>query len=372
MQAGTGKKVVWARAMCALAGWVLASSAQAVSASYTGVYVFGDSLADSGNVYAATGGAVPLSPPYYSGGRFSNGPNFADVLAANLGLGQFPYNGLNPSLVPGANPFPWGTNYAWGGANSGPAVLPVGGLSVPSVYRATLPGPNENPSQLQLFGAYLQGANRLADSSALYVVWTGGGDLRDAVNYAQTHNATALVDGEAVVSAAIGNIHGALTQLQAMGAQHVLVPNVPDIGLTPETRDWAAHSVSWLPAYASALTGNFNVRLRDMLTSFQGLDIIQFDTYGLFNQINATPAAFGLSNTTDPCLTTGALSIYVGGTVCASPGTLLYWDNHHPTAVVHELLGDRMFAAVVPEPQIWGLMLAGLAGITAVASRRRA
>src|SRR5437660_8377950 len=48
----------------------------------TQMVVFGDSLSDVGNVYAATG-----SPPapYYPG-RYSNGPIWVERLAANLGL----------------------------------------------------------------------------------------------------------------------------------------------------------------------------------------------------------------------------------------------------------------------------------------------
>ena len=358
------------RAVVAGIGLVVATHAFAAGSLYSGIYVFGDSLADSGNVYAASSGTVPIGPPYFNG-RFSNGPNFADVLAGKLGLAQNAI-GLNPSLMPAPGvPFPYGTNYAWGGANSGPAVLPVGGLSTPSVYRSTLPGPGELPSQLQIYGSYLQGAGTGADPNALYVLWSGGGDLRDAVNYAHTHPSTAFADGEAVVSAAIGNLQGALFTLEAMGAQHVLVPNVPNVGLTPETRDWDSNPAFSLASYATALTGNFNLRLESMLDTFQGLSIIQFDTYALFNEILGNPAAFGITNTTDPCLTTGALSIYIGGTVCSAPGEMLYWDNHHPSSTIHAALGERMYAAVVPEPQIYMMMIAGCLWVTFVAWRRR-
>src|SRR4051794_146985 len=65
------------------------------------VVVFGDSLSDVGNVSAATGGAVPASPPYFHG-RFSNGPVYAETLAEYVGAAP-----LAPAFA-----VPGGTDYA--------------------------------------------------------------------------------------------------------------------------------------------------------------------------------------------------------------------------------------------------------------------
>jgi len=63
-------------AACAVASLCLAVSPVAAPV-YSAFYVFGDSLSDVGNVYAASGGAEPASP-YYAG-EFSNGPIWAQV-----------------------------------------------------------------------------------------------------------------------------------------------------------------------------------------------------------------------------------------------------------------------------------------------------
>src|SRR6266705_841732 len=76
---------------------------------YSNVFVFGDSLSDAGNVFVATGGAVPVSPPYFQG-RFSNGPTYAADLATRLGVQA------TPSLL-------GGTNFAFGGAWTSSAAL---------------------------------------------------------------------------------------------------------------------------------------------------------------------------------------------------------------------------------------------------------
>lgn len=358
------KKLAGAAALAITASISLAAQA----GPYSALYVFGDSLSDSGNALAATGGAVP-QPQYYLG-RLSNGPNYADRLAIALGVAQNPV-GLNPSLVPGAGvPFPNGTNYAWGGANSGPYIFPVGGLSVPPVFLASPPAPGENPSQLQL---YALASGMAADPNALYVVWTGGGDLRDAINYVHKgHEAAADTIATQAVDSSLSNISGALATLQYMGAKHVLVPNVPDLGRTPETRDWDSGTALDLSAYATRLTTSFNGKLRDVLQAFPGLGVIPFYADAVFDELLANPAKFNLTNTTDACLSGGADSIYQPGTICASPETLLWWDNHHPTATVHSILGERMLAAAVPEPATYALMFAGIGVIAATVRRRKA
>ncbi|MBP7484430.1 MAG: PEP-CTERM sorting domain-containing protein [Aquabacterium sp.] len=55
--------------------------------------------------------------------------------------------------------------------------------------------------------------------------------------------------------------------------------------------------------------------------------------------------------------------------ICANPDNYLFWDGVHPTAAAHQVLGNA-FAAAVPEPETYALMLAGL-GIV-VAARRKA
>ena len=85
---------------------------------FSKVYVFGDSNVDNGNVYIATSAdpndqypTTPPSPPY-DRGRFSNGPVWVEVMAERLGL-------PNPEAS-----LAGGTNYAGGGATTGPGLSP--------------------------------------------------------------------------------------------------------------------------------------------------------------------------------------------------------------------------------------------------------
>ncbi|MBT5239376.1 MAG: hypothetical protein HOL61_02180 [Rhodospirillaceae bacterium] len=54
------KRYLSAAAMC------LAIAAPVQAQQYSGLYVFGDSLSDSGNLFGLTGGTTPPSPPLIS------------------------------------------------------------------------------------------------------------------------------------------------------------------------------------------------------------------------------------------------------------------------------------------------------------------
>lgn len=272
-------------------------------AAFTGLYSFGDSLSDTGNVSVATGGATPSFP--YFDGNFSNGPVWADLLGPMLGLAS-----PTASLT-------GGTNYAWGGART----LVDG--SVPA-------------TQTQV-NTYLADAGGAADPNALYTIWTGGNDI-------QSLNVPDIVNGGLAV-ADIAN------DLLIAGAQNILVINVPNLGLTP--------IADGNEAGASAFTGLFNDNVSLGLDALGSSNVTLLDAFGLLNTIVADPAAYGLTNVDDNCLAT-AIDPLTG---C---DTHLFWDDLHPTAAGHELIADAAFAAVVPVPAaawLFGSALIGLAGI---------
>jgi len=86
------------------------------SSAYSALYIFGNSLSDSGNnaiVPAPNTTPVPISGNDFiptfprASGFYTNGPVWAQELAAVLGLSA------SPSLL-------GGTNFAFGGARTGP------------------------------------------------------------------------------------------------------------------------------------------------------------------------------------------------------------------------------------------------------------
>jgi phospholipase/lecithinase/hemolysin len=303
---------------------------------YTGLYAFGDSLSDVGNDLIITGGAVPKSTIYTDGtntGRFTNGLNYLDVLAGSLGLS------LAPSLA-------GGTDYAYGGARTNsiiPGLVPLGGLSFN-----------------QQITAY-DSSHGSADPNALYVLWIGANDMADAIRAAAFGSPTAISDA---ISTAMAGIGGAIGDLAGLGAQHFLVPNLPDLSLIPAIGDLNSAGLDFLAHGASVA---FDQSLAALLgqSAFSALDIRDLDVYGALNDFVDNPADYGFTNVANSCYTgevDGTALHGVPPTVCADPSQYVFWDYEHPTAAVHAELGALAFAAV-PEPSTLALLGLGLTGL---------
>jgi phospholipase/lecithinase/hemolysin len=321
----------------------LTAGARAAS-PYDAIYAFGDSLSDAGNNYVLSGGTSPASP-YYNG-EYSNGNVWLDTLAADLGL---------PALTPSQS---GGTDYAYGGAASGPTVFNTGGSS-------DVMGPTGQIAQF----TSTHPTNK-ADPNALYTILIGGNDLLGIPAGATQAQGQTLLDD------VVNNIDSAITTLAGEGAKDFLVLTVPDLGKTPAAI--AAGSTASATALTAALNGELlgGNTTSGVLSLAQvaagagaGVKINVFDTAALVDQVTANPASYGFSDVTDPCYdaTTKA--------VCANPNSYLFWDALHPTAAGHVLIGNGAAAvlgvAPVPLPAAGWLLMSGLGGCVLLARRRR-
>jgi outer membrane lipase/esterase len=290
---------------------------------YSGIYFFGDSVSDSGNValaigqpsgvpQAVTGNSYIPDYPYFPSGRFSNGPVWAESFAGHFGLSAA------PSLT-------GGTNFAFAGARTGGPNVPV-------------------PTLTTQAGMFLNSTHGVARSDALYVVAEVGNDARDAL--AAIGNGADVAQTIAAASVAYATHLGDLIDaLQAAGATEFLVFDNVNLGLVPAITAMGAGA----SALATALTWSMNAALLDRIDDEAGVRL--FDTFGFLTGVVQNPGAFGFTNATDAC---GA----VAGADCSR---YVFWDGLHPTAAMHALIAST----AVPEAPTLALLVLGLACLTA-------
>ena len=325
------------RSLIASAVTLTISAGHANAASpFATIYSFGDSLSDVGNVYLATGGAQPASP--YASGQYSDGPVWVQDLAAGLGLPA-----LTSSLT-------GGHDYAWGGATTGYPLTNNPAVPVPALT-----------TQISTF---LSLHADIAPPNALYTFSIGANDLFGILAAGLTGgDAATLAAGAAQVEA------GAAGELAAKGATDLVLFGVPDLGLTPSIK--AANAIDpGLAAEATTLSQQFDsFVLQDLATDAPDLVIHYVDGFNLIRDAVTDPGAYGFTNVSEPCWTGGFTGFAGPGSECDSPGTYLFWDGVHPTALGHKLFADAALAAI-PEPSTWTMMLLGIAGFAAFGARK--
>ncbi|NEQ78279.1 MAG: SGNH/GDSL hydrolase family protein [Okeania sp. SIO2C9] len=261
---------------------------------FSDIYVFGDSLSDTGNAFIATGGLLPPSPPYFEG-RTSNGPLWIETLAPQLDLTS------NPSL-----------NFAVNGATTG------------FVNNTNNLLPEGTPPLL--IGLQTQIDNFIADTpetdpDALYVVWAGANDY--------------LGGNTQGVQSSVGNLSVAVNKLASIGARNFLLQNLPDLGLTPLAQSLPPEQQQGL----SLLSEGHNSGLAaasQILEQDPNINIISPDFRTIVDNIIANPTDFGFTNVTDNFLASGAIN----------PDDFLFFDNIHPTTNGHNFLADTAIKSI--------------------------
>lgn len=310
---------------------------------YSNLFVLGDSLSDVGNLFAATGSSLPQDPPYYQG-RFSNGPNYTEHLWQHLSLP----GDIEPSVT-------GGTNYAVGGARS----------RYHTFDRAANPSfdPLADPTsfpQFSLLGqrdAILANMGFSLDPGALYTVWIGSNDVADAFEALLTGATPGYASSLLLQSA--NDLLAVISDLVGAGAEELLIPNVPNLGLVPDVQ-------ALLPVFpgaqalATELSQVFNGMVDEGL-AFISADITRLDTFQFLTDMVMDPTQFGLPASTNVAEACFSGFVGVPGVVCPNPDEYVFWDKIHPSSVTHQVLGS-VAAAAVPEPAVLVFTGLGLIG----------
>lgn len=268
------------------------------------VVSFGDSLSDNGNLYAATGGTTPLSPPYFQG-HYSNGQVFTEYLnGAMQAAGAATLGGIQ--IDPTAN-----QNYAFGGARTDTLTALPPGIPDQIGFFQTQDGVFAANDVVTLLG----GANNIFEAAQ-----------QPGATPADIATAAALAAGD------IGTAAGTLSQL---GAPTLVVLNLPDLGLTPQFN--GSPTTQFVGTLASdTFNGALSQAVFASAAANPGTDTFLVDVERVFSAIITDPQRFGFTNATEGCR-------FVPSCLAASQDAqnqYLFFDNVHPTTAGHQLLAS--------------------------------
>jgi phospholipase/lecithinase/hemolysin len=276
-----------------------------IAQNYTEIYVFGDSLSDTGNLLQKIKGKSlekKVSLPFANcDGRFSNGLLWVENLANGLGLTP------NPK-----------TNFAIIGAQSG-------------IFNTFV---NENPPYtLEILGLLGQVKNNISvpiDPKALYILLGGANDYLD--------ESSASVEPQKLITDTVTNITDSILLLTNAGAKNILIGNLPNLGEIP-----IAVANPKISEPLQLLSQNHNEALAKAVDSLNNrldddINIQVLDLSSLFKNVINNSQKFGLTNVKEGCLLVK----------CENPDEFLFWDEIHPTARGHEIISNFALKLISP------------------------
>ncbi|KAI9598860.1 hypothetical protein BDF19DRAFT_482858 [Syncephalis fuscata] len=265
------------------------------------IVAYGDSLTDTGNLYALSGRMFPDSRYYYPG-RFSNGPVWVEWLQqyTNSTLTNWAFSGASSDST-----FIQGVTGAWPNSVKAPGFKQqVEDYYIPN-YSKTQVAPQKN---------------------TLHAIWFGG------VDYMRATELRFSVDEDFVHRVVRNLIDTMQIMHDRVGASRFLLLNVPSYSASPVAK--------MLPSFFSRsleqrLPHHDSV-LREALVQFEEknpnvhaslLDYRQFEA-----NIQNHPSVFNISNSDSGCL-----NVFTWNK-CNTEDNYYYYDGTHPSTAVHRLL----------------------------------
>ncbi|XP_062211718.1 GDSL esterase/lipase At5g55050-like [Phragmites australis] len=334
-------------AFLAAASLLAASAASPVPA----VYVFGDSLADVGNnnhLLTLLKADFPHNGIDYPGkkatGRFSNGKNFPDFLADNLGLATSPpYLALSSSSS--AN-YVNGVNFASGGAGVSNATNKDQCISFDKqieYYSSVYASLAQSLGQTQA-AAHL--------SKSLFAITICSNDI---IHYTKSSSANkASTPSQQFVDTLIQSLTGQLQRLYNLGARKILFLGTGPVGCCPSLRELS--STKDCSAEANDLSVRYNAAaaslLSDMAARHPDMHYALFDASAALLRYINQPAAYGFSEVKAACCGLGDMNAKIGCTpvsfYCANRTSHVFWDFYHPTEATARKLTSTAFDGSAP------------------------
>jgi phospholipase/lecithinase/hemolysin len=316
------------------------------------VVFFGDSLSDDGNLYSYLK-ILPKSPPYFLG-RFSNGPTWAEH------IGDYYYKKSYAAY----------SNYSYGGATAILHHLRTDSFVAPVILSEEIE-------------SYLLRTKNKDRSHTLFGLWIGANDYL----YERTENINKLTDK------VVAKMMWAVSTILDNGGKRFFILNLPDLSQIPFAHN--NHMEERLGIISQLHNEKLAEAVKTLQQQYPDVDIMYVDIYSIFLDILKHPDVYNkkygthVTNITDSCwlgdmigrdksfivkalienkvdkvldkkIDVDTLSDMILASPslhyafsqndnlepCVDPDNYLFWDDMHPTAVIHGVLGSIMIEAL--------------------------
>ncbi|KAJ2660484.1 hypothetical protein IWW48_002948 [Coemansia sp. RSA 1200] len=294
------------------------------------LYVFGDSLSDTGRLHTITFGLVPPEP--YWEGRFSNGPLWIEYLALLQGLQLEDYAvGASESVDSRPNLF---------------GLLP---MAIPSTRDQIETFAKAHPK----YTSSSSGAGR--DTAVLEM---GGNDIiSNLANILASGGTQTAVDS--FVDSLATTVVGQVQRLKELGFRSVFVTNSPPLQSIPliKLQNRVPIATNVVTAYNTLLAAKIKKTFGTSQQSSGSFSCTLIDMSG-FMQLSMTSrvaSALGAKGTGSSCIAGNVMDLVEnnkrmeailrlafdlkGALICDNPQDHIFWDPIHPNDRIHRLFG---------------------------------
>ncbi|TKY57614.1 GDSL esterase/lipase EXL3 [Spatholobus suberectus] len=309
--------------------------------SVPAVFVFGDSVVDTGNNNNRTTFARSNFPPYgrdFEGGiptgRFSNGKVPSDFIVEELGIKEFLPACLKSNLQ--SSDLVTGVCFASGGSGYDPLT---------SILESSMP----ITGQLSLFKEYIRKLKGLVGedranfilANSLFIVVAGSSDISN------TYRARSLLYGlPAYSDLLVNSASNFLTEINELGARRIAVFSAPPIGCLPFQRTVGGGIAKRCAERPNNLAQLFNSKLSKELDSlnrnFPHSRNVFIDVYSPLLDIIVNYQKYGYKVGDTGCCGTGRIEVAIlcnrFDSTCPNVQDYVFWDSFHPTESVYKKL----------------------------------
>lgn len=308
------------------------------------VFVFGDSIMDTGNNNNMTTPSRCNYPPYgkdFKGGiptgRFSNGKVPSDFVVEELGIKEYLPAYLDPNLQP--SELATGVNFASGGAGYDP-------LTAKLEVAISMSG------QLDLFKDYIVRLKGLVGedranfilANSLFLVVLGSNDISNT--YYLSHLRQAQYDFPTYSDLLVNSALNFYQEMYQLGARRIGVFNAPPMGCVPFQRTMAGGIIrTCVQEYNDAavfFNNKLSIGIDTFKRNFPSSRIVYMDVYNPLLDIIVNNQNYGYEVGDRGCCGTGTLEVtYLCNHLqptCPNDLDYVFWDSFHPTESVYRKL----------------------------------